>query len=165
MFGDSARHGDDPSFRDRVLFYKYFHGDTGRGIGAAHQTAGPASPPWPPAAGCFSRRSATAVCRRVKPLDRAPTPGKFFQNRAMQDRRRLCKLAACYRKFAEGAGNPWRWKDGLKRANDWERQAADLEAQSVGGDSRSTGCTPVTADAFTPRPPTTSYGANRPDKR
>jgi hypothetical protein len=29
---------DDPHFRDLVLFYEYFHGDDGRGIGASHQT-------------------------------------------------------------------------------------------------------------------------------
>ena len=29
---------DDPHFRDHVLFYEYFHGDTGRGVGASHQT-------------------------------------------------------------------------------------------------------------------------------
>ena len=28
----------DPHFRDYVLFHKYFHGDTGRGVGASHQT-------------------------------------------------------------------------------------------------------------------------------
>jgi hypothetical protein len=28
----------DPHFRDYVLFFEYFHGDTGRGVGAAHQT-------------------------------------------------------------------------------------------------------------------------------
>ena len=28
----------DPNFRDHVLFYEYFHGDTGRGVGASHQT-------------------------------------------------------------------------------------------------------------------------------
>jgi len=38
VFGDSPRHRDDPAFRDNVLFYEYFHGDTGRGVGAAHQT-------------------------------------------------------------------------------------------------------------------------------
>ena len=27
-----------PEFRDNVLFYEYFHGDTGRGVGASHQT-------------------------------------------------------------------------------------------------------------------------------
>ena len=29
---------DDPHWRDLVLFYEYFHGDTGAGIGASHQT-------------------------------------------------------------------------------------------------------------------------------
>ena len=38
VFGDLPRHLDDPAFRDHVLFYEYFHGDTGRGIGASHQT-------------------------------------------------------------------------------------------------------------------------------
>lgn len=28
----------DPHFRDYLLFYEYFHGDNGRGVGAAHQT-------------------------------------------------------------------------------------------------------------------------------
>ncbi len=28
----------DPAWKDRVPFYEYFHGDTGRGVGAAHQT-------------------------------------------------------------------------------------------------------------------------------
>src|SRR5262249_11527480 len=30
-------HGD-PHFRDHVLFHEYFDGDTGRGVGASHQT-------------------------------------------------------------------------------------------------------------------------------
>jgi hypothetical protein len=29
---------DNPHWRDKVLFYEYFHGDTGRGCGASHQT-------------------------------------------------------------------------------------------------------------------------------
>jgi hypothetical protein len=28
----------DPHFRDYVLFHEYFHGDTGSGVGASHQT-------------------------------------------------------------------------------------------------------------------------------
>ncbi|WP_172283821.1 MGH1-like glycoside hydrolase domain-containing protein [Chryseobacterium sp. LAM-KRS1] len=28
----------DPDFKDYILFYEYFHGDTGRGVGASHQT-------------------------------------------------------------------------------------------------------------------------------
>ena len=38
VFGDSAKHQRDPHFRDHVLFYEYFHGDNGQGLGAAHQT-------------------------------------------------------------------------------------------------------------------------------
>lgn len=29
---------DDPYFKDLILFYEYFHGDTARGVGASHQT-------------------------------------------------------------------------------------------------------------------------------
>jgi hypothetical protein len=36
--GDDPRFRDDPNWRDLVLFYEYFHGDTGRGCGASHQT-------------------------------------------------------------------------------------------------------------------------------
>ena len=38
MFGDHAKLQNDPHFRDYVLFHEYFHGDTGRGVGASHQT-------------------------------------------------------------------------------------------------------------------------------
>ena len=38
-FNHSYRKADhDPHFRDHILFYEYFDGDTGRGIGASHQT-------------------------------------------------------------------------------------------------------------------------------
>ena len=36
--GAAAKYRDDPHWRDLVLFYEYFHGDTGAGIGASHQT-------------------------------------------------------------------------------------------------------------------------------
>ncbi|MGH7803909.1 MAG: MGH1-like glycoside hydrolase domain-containing protein, partial [Candidatus Binatia bacterium] len=36
--GEDRRYADDPHFRDLVLFHEYFHGDTGRGVGASHQT-------------------------------------------------------------------------------------------------------------------------------
>jgi hypothetical protein len=29
---------EDPHWRDLVLFYEYFNGDTGEGLGASHQT-------------------------------------------------------------------------------------------------------------------------------
>src|SRR5262249_10682832 len=36
--GDETRFATDPHWRDLILFYEYFHGDTGRGCGASHQT-------------------------------------------------------------------------------------------------------------------------------
>ncbi|HEY3255531.1 MAG TPA: hypothetical protein VGJ91_16345, partial [Polyangiaceae bacterium] len=38
IYGDSALLQADPQFRDYLLFYEYFHGDNGRGLGAPHQT-------------------------------------------------------------------------------------------------------------------------------
>ena len=38
VHGDDMRFRDDPNWRDLVLFYEYFHGDSGRGVGASHQT-------------------------------------------------------------------------------------------------------------------------------
>ena len=38
VFGASPIQQADPHFRDNVLFHEYFHGDTGRGLGASHQT-------------------------------------------------------------------------------------------------------------------------------
>ncbi len=37
-YGHHPRMQVDPHFRDHLLFYEYFHGDTGRGVGASHQT-------------------------------------------------------------------------------------------------------------------------------
>jgi len=36
--GTEPRYATDPNWKDLVLFYEYFHGDTGRGCGASHQT-------------------------------------------------------------------------------------------------------------------------------
>ncbi|MDP4004992.1 glucosidase [Methylobacterium sp. NEAU K] len=38
VYGNSRIEQEDPHFRDLVLFYEYYHGDTGRGLGASHQT-------------------------------------------------------------------------------------------------------------------------------
>ena len=38
VFGDVAKFQTDPNFKDYIPFHEYFHGDTGRGIGASHQT-------------------------------------------------------------------------------------------------------------------------------
>ncbi|HEY5741480.1 MAG TPA: hypothetical protein VIS99_02975, partial [Terrimicrobiaceae bacterium] len=36
--GDAKKFSTDPNWRDLVLFHEYFHGETGRGLGASHQT-------------------------------------------------------------------------------------------------------------------------------
>ncbi len=38
VFGKNERFQTDEHFRDHVLFYEYFHGDDGSGVGASHQT-------------------------------------------------------------------------------------------------------------------------------
>jgi len=38
VYGHTAKFQDDPHWRDLVLFYEYFHGDNGAGVGASHQT-------------------------------------------------------------------------------------------------------------------------------
>jgi hypothetical protein len=38
VHGTNVLFRDDPNWRDLVLFYEYFHGDNGSGLGASHQT-------------------------------------------------------------------------------------------------------------------------------
>jgi Mannosylglycerate hydrolase MGH1-like glycoside hydrolase domain len=38
VYGGTAKFQDDPHWRDLILFYEYFHGDNGTGLGASHQT-------------------------------------------------------------------------------------------------------------------------------
>jgi len=36
--GDCEKYSGDDNFKDLILFYEFFHGDTGEGLGASHQT-------------------------------------------------------------------------------------------------------------------------------
>ncbi|MCP3716736.1 glucosidase [Paraburkholderia sp. CNPSo 3281] len=38
VYGGTGKFQDDPHWRDLILFYEYFHGDNGAGLGASHQT-------------------------------------------------------------------------------------------------------------------------------
>jgi hypothetical protein len=38
VYGDTTIFQTDPHWRDHLLFYEYFHGDNGAGLGASHQT-------------------------------------------------------------------------------------------------------------------------------
>jgi hypothetical protein len=38
VYGGTEKFQSDPLWRDYILFYEYFHGDNGAGLGASHQT-------------------------------------------------------------------------------------------------------------------------------
>ncbi len=38
VYGGTAKFQNDPYWKDYILFYEYFHGDNGAGLGASHQT-------------------------------------------------------------------------------------------------------------------------------
>jgi hypothetical protein len=38
VYGGTRTFQEDPHWRDLILFYEYFHGDNGAGLGASHQT-------------------------------------------------------------------------------------------------------------------------------
>ena len=38
VYGGSEKFQTDPHWRDYILFFEYFHGDNGAGLGASHQT-------------------------------------------------------------------------------------------------------------------------------
>jgi hypothetical protein len=38
VYGKNSKLQSDPYFKDHILFYEFFDGDTGLGLGAAHQT-------------------------------------------------------------------------------------------------------------------------------
>ena len=38
VFGHYETFQSDPAWRDQLVFHEYFHGDTGAGLGASHQT-------------------------------------------------------------------------------------------------------------------------------
>jgi len=61
VHGDTRKFQDDPHWRDLILFYEYFHGDTGLGVGASHQTG------W------------TGVVVRAMHLFATTTPGQMLE--------------------------------------------------------------------------------------
>jgi hypothetical protein len=45
VYGGTKKFVDDPHWKDYILFYEYFHGDNGAGLGASHQTGWTATIP------------------------------------------------------------------------------------------------------------------------
>jgi hypothetical protein len=62
VHGGVKKFQDDPHWRDLILFYEYFHGDNGAGIGASHQTG-------------WSGLIAALIC-----LFNRMTPAQYLQN-------------------------------------------------------------------------------------
>ncbi len=38
LYGGTRKFQEDPYWRDLILFYEFYHGDNGAGLGASHQT-------------------------------------------------------------------------------------------------------------------------------
>src|SRR5262249_30007377 len=65
VYGGAKKFQEDPHWRDLVLFYEYFHGDNGAGLGASHQTG------W------------TGIVARLMHLFATTTPEKILQMNRM----------------------------------------------------------------------------------
>jgi len=60
-FGNDPRFSTNPSWKDLILFHEYFHGETGKGLGASHQTG------W---TSLILRLLESLAVHEVNPLDR-----------------------------------------------------------------------------------------------
>lgn len=65
VFGGTQKFQDDPHWRDCVLFYEYFHGDNGAGLGASHQTG------WTGVVARLFHLFATTTAEQVQQLGKA----------------------------------------------------------------------------------------------
>jgi hypothetical protein len=65
VYGGTRKFQEDPHWRDLVLFYEYFHGDNGAGIGASHQTG------WTGAIARIMHLFATTTAQQVVELGQA----------------------------------------------------------------------------------------------
>jgi hypothetical protein len=74
VYGGTAKFRDDPHWRDLVLFYEYFHGDNGAGLGASHQTG------W---TGVIARL--LDLFGRVEAADVVATPKRKLEARLVQE--------------------------------------------------------------------------------
>jgi len=74
VYGGTAKFQEDPHWKDYVLFYEYFHGDNGAGLGASHQTG------W---TGSIAR--ITDIFARLRPEDALRVPKNSFAARMTRD--------------------------------------------------------------------------------
>ena len=74
VYGGTAKFQEDPYWRDLILFYEYFHGDNGAGLGASHQTG------W---TGTIARL--LDLFGRVEPSDVLLTPKERMMERLVRE--------------------------------------------------------------------------------
>jgi hypothetical protein len=65
VYGGTRKFQEDPHWRDYLLFYEYFHGDNGAGLGASHQTG------WTGAIARLMHLFATTTAERALELGKA----------------------------------------------------------------------------------------------
>src|SRR4029453_14888660 len=82
VHGEGGRFQTDPRWKDLLLFYEYFHGDTGAGIGASHQTG------WTGVVAKLLQQSGEEGGSRLRPRD-APHGGSLRGGRTPGAIRRL----------------------------------------------------------------------------
>jgi hypothetical protein len=73
--GTDSRFANDPHWKDLVLFHEYFHGDTGRGVGASHQTGWTAL-----VVRCIEDQAGTRTLN-IPAATRAPSAGRLVSSR------------------------------------------------------------------------------------
>ena len=72
VYGGAEKFQSDPHWRDLILFYEYFHGDSGAGIGASHQTG------W---TGCIARVIQALGCFTPETVLDTISPGELAKYR------------------------------------------------------------------------------------
>ena len=77
VFGGAEKFQTDPHWKDNILFYEYFHGDNGAGIGASHQTG------WTGSIACLIR-----LFNRVDAAQLLATGRRAIFNRQLRENRR-----------------------------------------------------------------------------
>jgi hypothetical protein len=75
IYGAAEKFQTDPHWRDLILFYEYFHGDNGAGIGASHQTG------W---TGCVARIIQALGYSTKETVLQTSTPGELAKYREMK---------------------------------------------------------------------------------
>ncbi|HEX7795412.1 MAG TPA: hypothetical protein VF456_13715, partial [Vicinamibacterales bacterium] len=73
LYGGTRVFQQDPHWRDLILFYEYFHGDNGAGLGASHQTG------WTGIIARIMQFFATTSAERVLQLGKTGTPDEMIR--------------------------------------------------------------------------------------